>query len=242
MIELDRGWIKHVDMGDCLNLKIDGLYERFETGLVKKMLQPGHVFVDVGAHIGYYSALAASIVGPSGLVLAFEPSPANVGLLRQNVEEYGETVKVLEMAVADKSGMASLYLSPDNAGDNRLFKTHNWEHLEVEVTTLDDRPELDGRAIDFLKVDVQGYELKVLAGASEILARSHGLVGIIEFWPAGLKLNGMKQRGDFLTALDDLGFNIYAKGAKRRLEIAKPQTLKRVRDHINLIISRERLL
>ncbi len=234
--------LQHLDSGDCLNLKKDGLYERFETSFVKRQLRPGQTFLDVGAHIGYYSAMAAQIVGPQGLVLAFEPDPTNVGLLRQNTAEFGDAVQVREMAVADKAGRATLYLSPENSGDNRLFKTAGWRDLEVDVTTIDERPELEGRTVDFLKMDIQGLELKALEGARETIARSPRLVGIVEFWPFGLKLNGLKQPGEFLDALAGLGLRAYLKGTKRRLEIARPQGLKRIPSHANLLVSREPLL
>lgn len=237
-----NGLIEHLDAKDSLNLHVDGLYERFETGLVKRMLKPGQTFIDAGAHIGYYSALAASIVGPQGLVLAFEPDPTNMGLLRQNTERFGEIVQPREMALADRGGRATLYLSPENTGDNRLYRTAGWQDLEVDVTTIDERPELDGRPVDFLKMDIQGLELKALLGAKETIARSPSLIGIVEYWPLGLKLNGMKQPGEFLDALRDLGLRAYLKGAKRRLEPAKPPGLKRIGSHANLIVSREPLL
>lgn len=239
---IDPGQVTYLDEKDSLHLKKDGLYERFETTFVKRQLRAGQTFVDAGAHIGYYSALAASIVGPGGLVLAFEPDPTNLGLLRQNTERFGEIVQPREMALADKAGRATLYLSPENSGDNRLYRTAGWRDLEVDVTTIDERPELDGRAVDFLKMDIQGLELKALMGAKETIARSPRLVGIVEYWPFGLKLNGLKQPGDFLDALADLGLRSYLKGSKRRLEPAKPQGLKRIKEHANLIISREPLL
>jgi FkbM family methyltransferase len=238
----DPGQVQYLDAKDSLHLKKDGLYERFETTFVKRQLRAGQTFVDAGAHIGYYSALAASIVGPGGLVLAFEPDPTNMGLLRRNTERFGEVVQPREMALADKAGRATLYLSPENTGDNRLFRTAGWRDLEVDVTTIDERPELDGRAVDFLKMDIQGLELKALQGAKEAIARSPRLVGIIEYWPLGLKLNGMKQPGEFLDALRSLGLRAYVKGTKRRIEPAKPPDLKRVGSHANLLISREPLL
>ena len=74
--------IQYLDRLDSLNLKVDGLYERFETDFVRRTLKPGQTFVDVGAHIGYYAALAAELVGPAGAVHAFEPCPELVKLRR----------------------------------------------------------------------------------------------------------------------------------------------------------------
>ena len=66
-----------------------GVWEPYETSLVLRLLQPGDVFVDVGANIGYFSVLAASLVGDAGKVFAFEPDPDNFQLLCANAELNG---------------------------------------------------------------------------------------------------------------------------------------------------------
>lgn len=239
----DPSRVEFTDPGDSLGLKKDGLYERFETGLVKRLLKPGQVFLDVGAHIGYYSTLAASIVGPEGRVYAFEPDPGNAAVLRQNTARFGDVVKVFQAAVTDRTGRATLYLSPRNSGDHRLFRTPDKDRqaIEVETIALDELAELAGVKVDFLKMDIQGLEVKAIKGAEALIARSPGIVGIIEFWPTGLKLAGMKP-GDFLEALQGMGLLAYMKAAKRRLMPAKPRALKNVAGHTNLVIGRRPLL
>lgn len=103
-------------------LREEGVWEPFETALVLASLAPGDVFVDVGANIGYFSLVAASVVGGQGAVYAFEPAPDNWALLRQSAARNGLAALIHgeAAALAERSGTASLYLSEDNLGDHRL--------------------------------------------------------------------------------------------------------------------------
>ncbi|MFA5377909.1 MAG: FkbM family methyltransferase [Dehalococcoidia bacterium] len=235
--------LAYIDPQDSLRLRGgDGLYERFETALVKRHLKPGQIFVDVGAHIGYYSVLAASIVGPTGGVYAYEPNPANVELLRANTEQFEGIVRMRDCAVSDAPGRAKLYLSATNSGDHQLFRSVGREAVDVAVISLDSDPALAGLSVNILKIDVQGLEVSVLRGARELIARSPSLMGIVEYSPAHLRLAGLKRPGDLLDMLNGMGLNAYLHEKKRRLKVAKPQSLKNLVSHTNLIISRGQLL
>lgn len=95
-----------------------GIWEPVETDCLLDGLEAGDHFIDIGANIGYYALLAADLVGPTGRVFAFEPEPANCGLLRLNLALNGMLqAEVIEAAVSDGAGQARLHLSPDNLGD-----------------------------------------------------------------------------------------------------------------------------
>src|SRR5690349_8071483 len=82
---------------------MDGIWEPRITGMIMAVLEEGSVFVDVGAHVGYYSLLAATQVGPSGKVIAVEPNPPTIQRLRRNLQLNTFTnVAVEEVACADK--------------------------------------------------------------------------------------------------------------------------------------------
>jgi hypothetical protein len=99
-----------------------GVYEADEAALLSEWLRHGQTFVDVGAHVGYFTCLAARLVGPRGLVLAFEPQPRNYELLLANVWRNGLTnVVVFPWAVSDSSGFATLHLRPRTPAATRLF-------------------------------------------------------------------------------------------------------------------------
>ena len=97
-------------------------YERATTDLLKDLLHPGMIFVDVGANIGYFSLLAANLVGTEGTVYAFEPEPGNHELLRKNIElnSYSNIV-MIQKAVSNKSGSAPLFLSALDSGSHSLY-------------------------------------------------------------------------------------------------------------------------
>lgn len=219
--------------GDRLRIGIDGMYEPNETAFVRKILRAGQTFVDIGAHIGYYSVMAARIVGPLGSVLAFEPNPENFEALKQNVGRFGDVVKTFQAAVSDQCGKSKLYFSETNSGDHRLFETENWKSIDVDVLTIDS---LNVGPVDFIKIDVQGNELRVIQGASETLRRSPNAVGIVEFSPEHLRLAGTKPM-DMISTLKELGFRISMRNGDKFIPIPKTDMSKR-KHHVNLIIYR----
>jgi FkbM family methyltransferase len=131
---------------------------------LRAQLGPGRVFYDCGANLGLYSLLAAA-VGAS--VVAFEPTPKTFDRLVVNVEANRFDVQCLALALADRSGRETIYeLSDTNSGMNTL--THGTPVAEVEVARLDD---LELPAPHLLKIDVEGSELALLAGAAETIRR-----------------------------------------------------------------------
>lgn len=232
--------LKYVDALDSLGIKRgNGAYELYETSLVRRTLKPGMTFVDCGAHIGYYTSMAAGIVGASGRVFAFEPDPTNFGLLALNVAAFDGNVKPYNVALSDAGGKARLYLANDNTGDHCMFDWGGRESVEVDTVTLDSIPELSCRSIDFIKIDVQGYETRVLRGARESLARSPNVVGIVEYAPRHIKLAG-SNASEFCDELHSQGFKIYARSAKGLTE-TRVESLERLPAHINVFISRGKL-
>ena len=80
-----------------------GVWEPEMTAYVEATLRPGGVFIDVGANIGYYSMLASRLVGPSGSVVAIEPSPTNFSELKRNIAlNHALNIRAIDMAVGDE--------------------------------------------------------------------------------------------------------------------------------------------
>ena len=176
-------------------LRDEGTWEPGETLIVRDRLEPGMTFVDVGAHVGYFTCLAARAVGPRGLVLAFEPHPRNYELLLANVWANGLlNVACFPWAVADGNGFEQLYVSAANTGDHRLFGGEGrQESITVRTVALDNvnaiRP-----PVDFVKVDVQGGEDRVVRGMRTLLEASPGATLLVEYWPHGIRLRGEDER------------------------------------------------
>jgi FkbM family methyltransferase len=228
--------IQHVDELDSLRLKTHaGVYEAFESAWVRKVLKPWDVFVDVGAHIGYYTSLAADVMDGAGRVYAFEPCPANFDLLRKNTAIYGNMIKAFGMAVGDRVCQGELFLCNANSGDHRLAPVADRQAIPVCVTTLD-AALVDVPAIDFLKIDVQGSELQVLRGAREIIGRSPNIKGIVEYSPVHLALAGEKLT-DFFNIFKAYGLKLCMRREKSIIPADVPGLLG-YRRHLNLFFSK----
>ncbi|WP_181705383.1 FkbM family methyltransferase [Chthonobacter rhizosphaerae] len=137
----------------------------------------GSVFFDVGANVGFFTILAARAVGPAGRVVAFEPSPANVHLLRRNISANGfPNVTVIEAAASDHSGSGELLLARLSGGSalstaDRPPDTTG--SLSVRLVSLDDLVAGGGvRLPDVVKIDVEGAEEAVLKGMTGLLRRA----------------------------------------------------------------------
>jgi FkbM family methyltransferase len=152
-----------------------GSYEYGKQRLFADQLGPGDVVWDIGANVGFYSLLAARLVGASGSVIAFEPLPENIEYLRRHVELNRSTnIEVLEVAVGDSVGPGSFHL-----GDNRSTGSLSMEDsdMSVPVITLDHlMRESQRRPPRLIKMDIEGGEVGALRGAADLLATASPIV------------------------------------------------------------------
>ena len=192
-----------------------GRWEAEESDLLRALLRPGATFVDVGACVGYMTLLGAKAVGPAGRVVAVEPSPANVALLRANVAANGATnVEFLAAAASEHSGSIGLSLSPWNTGDNRAYPVPEMERVEVAAVRLDDVLRHLER-VDVVKVDTQGTDHRAIRGLAATLARCRPVL-VVEFWPLGISESG----DDPLAVLEEyaaLGYEVRVLGGDDRV-------------------------
>lgn len=142
------------------------LYERCTTLLVAGALRPGDIAFDIGAHVGYYTALFRLAVGAAGTVYAFEPMPATWRRLWRNMLfNRFNNVTPLPLALADRSGTATFHLHPGNEGESSLVRAEGGESCVVRLATLDElfvgallqRPRV-------MKLDAEGVEMQILRG------------------------------------------------------------------------------
>jgi FkbM family methyltransferase len=180
------------------NIRRDGIWEPFETELLVRFLHAGASFVDVGANLGYFTVLAAQLVGEGGAVVAFEPDPANFDLLRLNCDQnkLAERVEAVRAGLSLTNRVGRLYLSEDNLGDHQIYAGDGErDSLGITLHNGSDflRPRL--RQLDLLKIDVQGAEYEVIAGLLpflQSLARCPRM--IIELTPYSLRRAGTSGR------------------------------------------------
>lgn len=188
-----------------------GQYERGTTQLFKRIVKPGMNVADIGAHIGYYTLLAAKLVGEEGKAYAFEPFPENFALLAKNVEINGfRNVRLVQRAIVGSSGERDLFLSQGASGSHSIFpgKSRSSRTVSVPVTTLDEFLAQEGwPRIDLIKMDIEGAELAALSGMSHLLRRSSRMIIITEFSPIHLGQAGASPL-QFLSTIQELGFRI----------------------------------
>jgi FkbM family methyltransferase len=185
-----------------------GMYEPAKMEAVLKLLRPGSIFLDVGANIGDFSLLAASVTGSAGKVLAFEPEATNCYWIKRNIELNGyKNIEVFQLALSDRDGEASLYLG-DRCDYHSLLKGQPERQagiIAVKIRTLDSfLEELGQDRVDMIKVDVEGAELEVLRGARETLRRNPDIVLLLELHP----LMGVNP-AEVCDFLRDMGLSLF---------------------------------
>lgn len=204
-----HGFSTSLDLSDLIQREMYlGVYERRETQWVKQMLRPGMTFIDVGANVGYFTYLAARIVGPTGRVIAFEPSAVVFARLRDAIEQaQARYVQVENLGLDAIAGNATLYIPPPSVGNHSptLVPTPGWEPVTVELETLDGYcKHANVDRVDLLKMDVEGCERDVLEGATALLKGQRVDAILLEFndyW--------LRQRG---TTPDDLAALLQSHG------------------------------
>jgi len=185
-----------------------GNWEGSGTAIVLQLLRNAADFIDVGANIGWYTLVAARALAERGHVHSFEPDPAHVAKLSANVAVNRlANVTVNELALSDRTGTATLHLNTLNRGDNSLLPLSTREGSAiVKLGRLDDYPGLSRERPIVIKIDVQGTEIDVLAGARKLLdSHPREIVLLCEISPAALAVGG-RTASDLTGLLDELGF------------------------------------
>jgi FkbM family methyltransferase len=200
-VELDTAlgtlWFDHADEHLTPWIRSQGVWEADVMKVLVRFLKPGSLFVDVGANVGYHSLFAAQL---GAHVVAIEPVPWTLELLRANVWRHSADVEVVEAAASDVAGTVRIAIDPAHRSGAQFGD----QGVEVRAAPLDELvPE---GAVDVLKVDVEGAESLVFRGATAILERSPVLAAIVEF-RYGPHLGGEAPE-DVLAFYESLGFEL----------------------------------
>jgi FkbM family methyltransferase len=205
-----------------------GSFEPITTATMSKYVKPGMTVIDIGANIGCHTLRYAKLVGKKGKVIAFEPMQWALSKLKRNIELNDFDNIVLEkIALSDVSGKRSAYFRSSYTLDNR--SAPDSEVLEdINFLTLDeyvDRNQLN--RIDFIKLDVDGYEYKVIRGGLNTIAKFKPVI-IMELGEYTLREHGDKAE-DLIGLLASADYSFYSEKdiekypSKRSLLDAVPQ-------------------
>jgi FkbM family methyltransferase len=197
-------------------------FETTERVFLNHFLRPGDSFVDVGANIGLFTLIAAACVGPKGRVIAFEPTRVTYTRLVDNVQLNGfSNVNCVNSALSDRSGQLDLAQSADGFDAWNSFAQPtmgdaiSYERVQaIEWDSYAGTHNLSG-TLTMMKIDVEGWEGKVLAGGREEFARSDAPVLQVEFTDAAAKAAGSSCR-KLYEFLETLGYKMFMFDLRQR--------------------------
>lgn len=175
----DRGFAAHV--------MLDGYWEMWLTQFIARLVKPGMHVADVGANFGYYSLLMSDLIGPTGRLIAVEPNPPVVEMLRRTLDLNGFAGRstVVAAAAGSNEGEGRLFV-PVGEPKNAMLVGAGAEHddaalVAVPICSLDallgDCPR-----VDFLKIDAEGAEEDIVVGLGQTIARWRPRI-VLEFNP-----------------------------------------------------------
>ena len=201
-----------------------GEFEPATVAVFQRLLARGDIIIDVGAHWGYYTLLAATLCGDAGKVFAFEPHPKNYALLTRNIEANHLTnVQAFQRAVSDRSGEAVLFEAWFTGGHSlralsglAAARGGASPELNIETVALDDFFGDSSIQPRLVKIDIEGAEPLALSGMKCLIERCPQLVLIMEFNPEYLEGGG----AGFLELLAAQGFEFaIIDDERRKLEL-----------------------
>jgi FkbM family methyltransferase len=210
------------DTGLSRDLILFGTRERLQTALVKKWLKPSMTIVEVGANIGYYALMEASFIGENGKIYAIEPVEENYDFLKKNVfaNHYENRIELYLLAISDADGIAQIAKTEESnlctmLINNEELSEYGRKSMEkrlkemavVNTMTLDNF--LEGKlAPDFIRMDVEGYETKIIKGMVKTLEDSKpGTKMFMEIHPALFK-DSVRTVSEILAVLTKYGFKV----------------------------------
>ncbi len=202
-----------------LDISRFGFYEEGLTRMVLDYLKPGMTFLDVGAHIGYYTMLEAWLVGDQGQVHSFEPTPGTFALLQSNA---GNKTNVIlnPVAIASESGTIGFNdYGPSLMGSNSRFtaradagklKRIQPVKYEVPATTIDEYVETNGLAPHFVKIDAESSEHEILRGMQNTLSRHRPAVSVEV---GDMDIEGVPPSRELIEFLSERGYQAHEFGS-----------------------------
>jgi len=219
-------------------------FEAREREFLNRFLRPGDVFVDVGANIGLFTLIAAKRVGAEGKVLAFEPTAKSFGRLVDNVQlnEFSN-VECLNLALSDSQGYLQLsaggngYDAWNSLGKVALGQPANSERVEViDWDHVARTRHLSGDSVTMMKIDVEGWEARVLEGGREFFTGPHAPVLQVEFTDdaaeaAGSSCNALYEH------LQSFGYRMFVYDVEKRRLVQESRREKY--PYLNIIAAKD---
>ena len=189
-------------------------YGNLEPGLesaFKKYVKRDMTVIDIGAHIGLYTLLAARAVGDNGKIYSFEPTLKTFNLLKQNINInfFVRLNKIIceQLAVTNKKGKVKFFISQQKTCHNSLYSLNpKNSFISVKTTSLDAYLKPNEK-VDIVKIDAEGSEPLIIKGMKNIIRNNSKIVIFMEFSPSNLKIAGVNPI-NFIKELKKLDLKI----------------------------------
>lgn len=180
--------------------------DAFEISLMKKYIKTGDTVLDIGANIGFYAEILSGIVGEKGKVHCFEPDTTNFTHLKNRCVQLSN-VHINNKAVSDKTETIKIYTSKKLNVDHRTYKPDEYDQeIDIHAISIDEYLSANTN-IDFIKMDIQGFEMSAVKGMTQTLQSPH-LKMLSEFWPYGMRKAGTSVL-EYYQYLKKYNFHIY---------------------------------
>lgn len=207
-----------------------GTWEPHVERVLRAHLAPGSVFVDIGANVGWHSALAASIVGDAGAVHAIEPNPDNARLIAHTIERNAlRQVHLLPFALSDRIGFAEFRSAIGSNGGFAWSDGHTVIDPSVTIVPTVRFDDLGIPRVDVMKIDVEGAEPMVLRGATETIGRDRPVI-VFEFsCDMTQRVAGVAPR-DHFAVFQSFGYDLWMIDQRHGELVAVPDVEALLRD------------
>lgn len=236
-----RGYPRWDRLTATLGFHGDNEAQDFRT--YQRVIREGDTILDVGANIGIHSRILAGLAGPLGRVFAFEPTPELFTCLEKNTTSFG-TCTCIPKAVYSKKATLQFGIHSHSCTSNALLTqgADTIATITVDATSLDSWVVESGiTEVHFVKIDVEGAECEVLAGASQLVADHPQIVLMIEYCPSNLARFDVSP-SDYHNRIRELGLECFHHDAATRIEkldtVGKLESIRGSRPFINILAMR----
>lgn len=190
------------DIGIASHLMLEGFWELWVTKAMMGIVPQNAVVADIGANLGYFTLLLADLVGHNGKVLSFEPNPMLAPLVRKSVAVNGfdNRVEFHQIGLGAAKGHAVMDAAIDQPGGGRTILASR-KQGSIRIERLDKIPHAG--KLDFIKMDVEGFEPNVWKGMTRILRRGRAMTIFMEF-----TVGRLADPGGFLDEITSHGFSL----------------------------------
>jgi len=233
------------DLSLAPHILLDGCWESWITDFFRSVIKPGMNVLDIGANIGWYSIIAADLIGPQGRLTSFEANPSIADILYRNimVNGYGDRATVVAKAVYSENRTLEFKVFKRYIGSSSLYamdETATAFNDTIRVISVDS-VSLDhflpaGTRIDFIRMDAEGAEPFILQGAKRVLAENRDVQIIMEFVPSIINVS-YGSAETFVHEVIQMGFRVFRIGFDSSLIPMSCEDLMRV-DPCDVILRR----